>query len=145
MLSGFTVKFTVHTQYCSAVWCSAADTRLILLDREVSDASFLTGGVFWVLPCSSPISGSIMYAIRSGVTQCTLFMVLYLCRMCRCGLHAALIAHRYAYAPPRCRTSNYSRTIVPLSVFLWNDLGEPVFDGVGLVGFKSRANALFLA
>ena len=27
---------------------------------------------------------------RSGVTRCTLFMVLFLCRMCFCGLHAAL-------------------------------------------------------
>ena len=31
---------------CSAVWCSAADTHLKLLDREVSGARFLTGGVF---------------------------------------------------------------------------------------------------
>ena len=30
---------------------------------------------------------------RSGVTRCTLFMVLFLCRMCRCGLHAALWSH----------------------------------------------------
>ena len=33
-------------QYCSAVWCSAADTHLKLLDRAVSGARFLTGGVF---------------------------------------------------------------------------------------------------
>ena len=31
---------------CSAVWCLAADTHLRLLDRLVSCASFLTGGVF---------------------------------------------------------------------------------------------------
>ena len=30
---------------------------------------------------------------RSGVTQCTLFMVLFLCRMCRCRLHAVLLSH----------------------------------------------------
>ena len=28
------------------MWCSAADTHLILLDRVVSGGSFLTGGVF---------------------------------------------------------------------------------------------------
>ena len=28
---------------------------------------------------------------------------------------------------------------------LWNDLNDPVSDGVGLAGFKSRANALLLA
>ena len=33
-------------EYCSAVWCSAADTHLKLLDRIVSGANFLTGGVF---------------------------------------------------------------------------------------------------
>ena len=52
----------------------------------------------------------------------------------------ALVAHRYTYAPPRCRTSQYSRTFIPLSA-LWNDLCDPVFDGVGLSGFKSRAVA----
>ena len=30
----------------TAVWCSAADTHLKLLDRAVSGARFLTGGVF---------------------------------------------------------------------------------------------------
>ena len=33
-------------KYCSAVWCSAADTHLKLLDRAVSGARFLPGGVF---------------------------------------------------------------------------------------------------
>ena len=32
-------------EYCSAVWCSAADTQLKLLDRVVSGACFLAGGV----------------------------------------------------------------------------------------------------
>ena len=41
----------------------------------------------------------------------------------------ALVAHRYTYAPPRCRTSQYRRTFV-LSVSLWNDLAALVFDGV---------------
>ena len=52
-----------------------------------------------------------------------------------------LIAHRYTYAPPRCRTSQYRTTFISLSVSLWNDLVDPVFDGVGLAGFKSRSNA----
>ena len=33
-------------EYCSAVWCSAADTHLTLLDRAISGARFLIGGVF---------------------------------------------------------------------------------------------------
>ena len=57
----------------------------------------------------------------------------------------ALVAHRYTYAQPRCRTLQYSRTFMPFSVSLWNDLASSVFDGVGLASFKSRANASVLA
>ena len=57
----------------------------------------------------------------------------------------ALVAHRYTYAPPLCRTSQYLRTFVALSVSLWNHLADPVFDGVGLSGFKSRVNVFLLA
>ena len=57
----------------------------------------------------------------------------------------ALVAHRYTYAPPRCRTSQYSRTFIPSSVSLWNDLANSLFGGVGLAGFKSRDNASLLA
>ena len=60
-------------------------------------------------------------------------------------IRCSVIAHRYTYAPPRCRTSQYRRTFIHLSVSLWNDLSDPVFDGVGLAGFKSRANAFLLA
>ena len=58
-----------------------------------------------------------------------------------CG---ALIAHRYTYAPPRCRTSLYRRTFIPsqyLSGRIWltdTVTVDPVFDGVRLAGFKSR-------
>ena len=58
---------------------------------------------------------------------------------------SALIVHWYTYAPPRCRTSQYRRTFILLSVSLWNDLVDPVFDGVVLAGFKSRSNAFLLA
>ena len=33
-------------EYCSSVWCPAANTHLKQLDRVVSDAKFLTVGVF---------------------------------------------------------------------------------------------------
>ena len=34
---------------------------------------------------------------------------------------------------------------MPLSVSLWNDLSDPAFVGVGLTGFKRRANAFLAA
>ena len=56
----------------------------------------------------------------------------------------ALVAHRYTYASPRCRTSQYRKTFIPISVSLWNDLANPVFFGVGLADFKSRADDFLL-
>ena len=57
----------------------------------------------------------------------------------------SLVTHQYIYASPRYRTLQYRRTFIPLSVSLWNDLADPVFDSLGLAGFKSMANALLLA
>ena len=57
---------------------------------------------------------------------------------------SALVAHRYTYEPPRCRTWQFRRTFIPIEVSLWNDLANPVFDGVGLAGFKSSSNAFLL-
>ena len=138
--------FLPFLEYCSAVWCSAVDTHLKLLDRAVSGAWFLTEGVF-----ECDISHR-----RSVAVMCMLYNI-------RCNpvhpLNGALpepyvpgrvtrgdlVAYRYTYAPPRCRTLQYSRTFIPFSVSLWNDLANPVFDGVGLAGFKNRANASLLA
>ena len=101
-------------EYCSAVWCS---THLELLDRAVSGARFITGGVF-----ECDISHS-----RSVAMLCMLYKI-------RCNpMHplngalpepyvpvrvtrGALVAHRYTDAPPRCRTLQYSRIFIPLSV-----------------------------
>ena len=142
MLSGFVLQVL---EYCSAVWCSAADTHLLLLHRAVSGARFLTGGVF---ECD-------IYHRRSVAVLCMLYKI-------RCNpvhplngalpgpyvptrvTRGSLVAHRYTYAPPRCRTMQYSRTFILFSVSLWNDLANPVFDGVGLAGFRSRANASFI-
>ena len=128
-----------------AVWCSAADTHLKLLDRAVSGARFLNGGV---------VECDIAHR-RSVAVLCMLYKI-------RCKpvhplngalpgpyvpvrvTRGALVAHLYTYAPPRCGTLPYSRTFISLSVSLWNDLANPVFDGVGLAGFKSRANAFLL-
>ena len=124
-------------EYCPAVWCSAADTHLKKLDRAVTDARFLTWGVF---ECD-------ISHLRSVAVLCMLYYKI------RCNpvhplngappgpyvpvqvTRGALVAHRFTYAPP----------FIPFLVSLWNDLANPVFDGVGLSGFKSRANASLLA
>ena len=62
--------------------------------------------------------------------------------ICQCGLHAVLwshisiLMHRLAAEP---------RSTAALSVSLWIDLSNHVFDGVGLAGFKSRTYTFLLA
>ena len=80
-------------EYCSAVWCSATDTHLKLLDRAASGARFLTVGVF---ECDISHRRSVavlcmLYKIRCN--RCTLLLVLSLDRMCQRGLHAVLWLH----------------------------------------------------
>ena len=100
-------------EYCSAVWCSAADTHLKLIDRVVNGAGFLTGGV---LDCdlvhrrSVAVLGT-LYKIRCNPMHpiCSALPVPYVpVRVTR----AALVAHRYTDAPPRCWT------FIPVSVSL---------------------------
>ena len=133
-------------EYCSAVWCSAADTHLKLLDRAVSGARFLTMGVF---ECDIAHRRSVAVLCLLYNIRCNSVHPLngalhgpYVPVRVTCG---ALVAHRYTYTPLCCSTSQYSRTFIPLSVSLRNDLANKVFDGVGLAGFKSRAIAFLLA
>ena len=133
-------------EYCFAVWFSAADTHLKLLYRTVSGARFLTGGVFEydISHCRSVAVLCMLYKIRCNPVHPlngALPGPYVPARVTR----GALVVHRYTYAPPRCKTLQCSRTFIPFSVSLWNDLANPVFGGVGLAGFKSRANASLLA
>ena len=125
-------------EYCSAVCCSAADSHLKLLDRVVRSAGFLAGGV---LDCN-------LAHRRSVAELCMLFKIKsYSMRPLSTALplpyvavrvtRGALVAHRYSFAPPHCRTSQYRRTFVPLLVSLWNDISDPVFGGTG--GFQEQS------
>ena len=75
------------------MWCSVADTHLKLLDRVVSDASLLSGVSMSVTLHIVDLWRYYVCCTRSGVTRCTLYMMLYLSRMCRCVLHAVLWSH----------------------------------------------------
>ena len=71
--------------------------------------------------------------------------LLYLCCMCKCGLHAVLWSHigilMRSLAEEPCSTKGLSFP----SVSRRNAIADTVFDGVGLAGFVSRVNAFLLA
>jgi len=133
-------------EYCSAVWCSAADSHLRLLDRTVASACFHIGGV---LACDLAHRRSVavlcmLYKIWSNELH-PLYAELPPALVPVRTTRAAVSAHAHSLVVPRSRTVQYSRSFIPLSVSLWNSLVDSVFDGVGLGGFKNRANSLLLA
>ena len=83
-------------EYCSAVWCSAADTHLKLRDRAVSGARFLTGGVFEydIVHRRSVAILCMLYRTRCNPVH-PLNGALYLNRMMAVRVtHGALVADR---------------------------------------------------
>ena len=146
MLTGF-CPASFGEMFCSVVLCGA-DTHRKLLDSVVSLACFLTRGeleykiahnrsvvVLWMLfkivfNPMHPLYGDLSVQLVSVLVK-------------RCALITHRPSHRYTYAPPRCRTSQYRMTFIPLSVSAWNVFGDPVFDCVELAGFKTRSMLLF--
>ena len=100
--------------YCSAVWCSAADTHLKLLDRAVSGARFLTGGVF---ECDIAHRRSVAVLLYAYKIRCKAMRPLNGALPSPYApvrvIHGALVTHRYTYAPPRCRTSQTAGLLFP--------------------------------
>ena len=104
-------------EYCSAVWCSAAESYLKLLDRVVRSAGFLAGGVF---ECN-------LAHHRSVAELCMLFKIksnpmhpqsgALLCYVPARVTRGALVAHRHSFVPPRCRTVS-QKLCAPICVSL---------------------------
>ena len=132
-------------EYCSAVWCSAANTHLKLLDRVVSGACFLADGV---LNCNLSHRWSVavlcmLYKIRCNQMHplCGALPVSYVpVRVTR----GALIAHRYTCAPPRCRTSQYRRIFILLLNISLERSGWPRIRRCGIDGFQEQVQCLFV-
>ena len=90
---------------------------LKLLDRAVSGARFLTGGVF---ECDIAHRRSVAVLCMLYKISCNPVHPLngalpgpYLpVRVTR----SALVTHQYTYGPPRCRTSQYSRIFIPPTI-----------------------------
>ena len=124
-------------EYCSAVWCSAADTHLKLLDRVVSGAIFLTGGVF---ECDLAHRRSVVVLCMLYKFRCKpmhhIYGPLLVPYMPVLVTRGDVIAHRYNYAPLAAEPRSTAGPFILLLVSVWNDLGDPVFDGVGLAGSR---------
>ena len=131
-------------EYCSAVWCSAANTHLKQLDRVVSGARFFAGGV---LNCNLSHRQSVavlcmLYKIKCNPMYplCGALLVPYVpVRVTR----GALISHRYTYAPPSCRTSQTSWLLFP-SQYLSGTIWLTPYSMVWVGGFQEQVQCLFV-
>ena len=59
-------------KYCSAVWCSAADSHLKPLDRVVRSAGFLAGGVLECNLAHHRYVAELCMLFKIKITQCIL-------------------------------------------------------------------------
>ena len=106
-------------EYCPAVCCSAADTHLKLMDREVCGAHFPAGVV---LECDVAHRLTVTVLCMHYKIRCNPMHPLYgaphgpyvIVRVTR----GFLVAYTYTYSIPRCRTSQYRRSLIPLSMSL---------------------------
>ena len=121
--------------------CSAADTHLKLLDCAVSGARLLTGGVF-------ESSSMCQYWVLLYETRCNPMHPLY-------GAlpwpylpvwvtRGALVAHRYTYSIPRCRTAHYS--VGPLSPLCVPEKQScwPCIRWCGTARFQDQGQCFFI-
>ena len=89
-------------EYCSAVWCSAANSHLKLLDRVVRSAGFLAGGVLEcnLAHCRSVEELCMLFKIKSNPMH-PLSGALPLPFVPALVTRGALVAHRHSLVPPR--------------------------------------------
>ena len=133
-------------EYCSAVWCSAADTHLKLLDRVVSGACFLAGLVPVIFPIVDPWQCCVC-CTRSGVTDApTLWRST--CALCASPGYTRCFDRTSVYlcASPLQNLAVPQDFYSPLSITLERS-GWPRIRWCGIGGFQEqgRSNAFLLA
>ena len=130
--------------YRSVLWCLATDMHLKLLDSAVSDAHFLTRGVFESNTAHSQSAAVLCMLYNIG---CNLIHSLYgavpLSNV-PVRLHMLLWSH---ISMLMCFLATKPHSTVGLllpSECLCVMILLTVFDGVRLIGFKCKANAYFI-
>ena len=139
------------TFWNNALWCG---TRLPILTLKLTTGPrsrwcqfFQLGCVLvWPCTCRSVAVSCMMYKIRCNPLH-PFYGALPVPYVPVRVTRGTVVAHWYTYAPSRCRTSQYSRTSIPFSVSLCNDLIVTPYFMVWdcMAGFKTEANAFLLA
>ena len=131
-------------EYCSPVWCSAVDSHLKLLDRNLNGCKFLI-----------PSLDTNLWHRRSISCLCMLFKTYHNSEH---PLHselpnlfqpvrvtrAAVNSQPLSFSRVRCSTVQYSRSFIPASTRTWNDLPGDIVECLDLQKFKVGSNQFLL-
>ena len=131
-------------EYCSAVWYSATNAHLKLLDRVVSGANFLMGVCLSVIMQIVDLWQYYACRTRSGVTRFTLFVVLYLVHISQCGYTLCCdrtSVHLCPSSPQNLAVSPdfYSSVSVSVQRSWW-----PRIRWCGMARFQGQGNSFLL-
>ena len=113
--------------------------------EQLTSASFITGGVF---ECDRAHRRYVAVLCMLHEIMCNQMHPLYGAppepNVTVRVTTGPVMAYWYTYAPPRCKTSQYRRTFISLSVYVLNDIGDQVFDGVGPPRFQKQGQCIFI-
>ena len=131
-------------EYCAPVWSSATNSHLNLLDKNIRAIRFLIPDLSINLWHRRAVSSlCILYKIFHNVNH-PLHHELPALYAPRRVTRGALNANSLAFTPIRCNTNQYSRSFIPNTIDLWNELPSSVVESVDLQSFKLGANAFLM-
>ena len=131
-------------EYCAPVWCSAADCHLNLLDKNLRAIKFLIPDLKVNLWHRRAISSlCILFKIFNDADH-PLHNELPNLYAPQRVTRDALNANSRAFTPMRFNTTQYSRSFIPNTTKLWNELPSVVVESLELQKFKVGANAFLI-
>ena len=133
-----------HQMYCSPVWCSAADSHLKLLDKNLWACKFLIPNLTISLQhCCFISSPCMLYKIFHNPSHPLHPELPNLFRPRRVT-RGSLSINSLSFSPMRFHTSQYSRCFIPATTKLWNELPSMIVEATELQKFKIGANTFLI-
>ena len=138
-------SFTLpHFQYCSAVWSSAADCHIRLLDRGFNSVKGLLSELDLDIGHHRNVGALCMlYKIVNDVDHPLYKFLPNFFRPARVTRYSES-ANSLAFKIGRVSTSQFSRSFLPSTCRLWNTLPTDIVTAPTLDKFKRLANGFLL-
>ena len=138
-------SFTLpHFEYCSAVWCSAADCHLRLLDRAFNSVKFLLSDLDLDIGHRRDVGAlCLLYKILNNTDHPLHKFLPRSYQPARVTRYSETV-NSMAFEIYRHSTSQFTRTFLPSVCRLWNTLPSDIVIAPTLDKFKSLVNSFLL-